>query len=64
MRNISSKSDFEFQGCAQVCKTKVLSRTRRKLDGVKWVKEDKLKKKEEEEESNKGQLKRTKKRIC
>jgi len=23
----------------------VLSRTRRKLDGVKWVKEDKLKKK-------------------
>ena len=64
MRNISSKSDFEFQGCAQVCKTKVLSRTRRKLDGVKWVKEDKLKKKEEEEESNKGQLKRIKKRIC
>ena len=46
----------------------MLSRTRRKLDGVKWVKEEKLKKKkeeeEEEEESNKGLLKRTKKRIC
>lgn len=26
---------FEFQVCAQVCKAKVLSGTRRKLDGVK-----------------------------
>ena len=32
---------FEFQVCAQVCKAKVLSGTKRKLDGVRWVKEEK-----------------------